>query len=324
MLISLLLTTTPVHSAEDNRLPVISDASKTWWFPRKELGQSELTLTQSDMSPWIPRCGAWNVVKDAKQDSSNPKKLTIEEGVGVLVNGNAGRTLNLFSRTWHGDVKASIEFMVPKGSNSGIYFMGRYEIQIYDSHGKNRVGFGDCGGIYQRWDNGRGFEGRGARVNAAKPAGEWQRFEVDFRAPRFGPSGNKLSNARFAKVVLNGEVIHEHVEVTGPTRSPGFHHEGPMGPLMLQGDHGPVAYRNISLSGELISPSRPGQFDVPLRWHPLTEGKAPASTGGPDTGVFFKNTSKQTVKIYWVDYRGERKLYGELAPGGTRDQGTVD
>ena len=49
------------------------------------------------------------------------------------------------------------------------------------------------------------------------------------------------------KVVHNGKVVHENVEVTGPTRSPGFQDEKALGPLMLQGDHGPVAYRNIRL-----------------------------------------------------------------------------
>ncbi len=66
-----------------------------------------------------------------------------------------------------------------------------------------------------------------------------------FRAPRFDDEGRKTRNAVFEKVVLNGEVIHENQEVTGPTRAAMFSDEAPRGPLMLQGDHGPVAYRNI-------------------------------------------------------------------------------
>ena len=61
-----------------------------------------------------------------------------------------------------GDCTVEAEFMIPKGSNSGIYLMGRYEIQILDSHGKDKVGYGDMGGVYRRWDNRRkppGFEG---------------------------------------------------------------------------------------------------------------------------------------------------------------------
>ena len=60
-------------------------------------------------------------------------------------------------------------------------------------------------------------------------------------------SGKKTANARFVKVVHNGTVVHEDVEVTGPTRAAAFSDERPTGPLMLQGDHGPVAYRNVWL-----------------------------------------------------------------------------
>ena len=70
---------------------------------------------------------------------------------------------------------------------------------------------------------------------------------MTFRAPRFDKDGKKTANAVFVKVVHNGKIIHENVEVTGPTRSAAFRDEKPLGPLMLQGDHGPVAYRNIRL-----------------------------------------------------------------------------
>ncbi|MEE3367733.1 MAG: family 16 glycoside hydrolase [Planctomycetota bacterium] len=286
--------------------------------------EKELLLPRDDLSPWIRHAGAWKVVEAATIDAGNPRKLSLEEGKGVLVNGDAGRTLNLFSRAWHGDVQAHIEFMIPKGSNSGIYFMGRYEIQVYDSYGKKRVGFGDCGGIYQRWDNGRGFEGHGAKVNASKAAGEWQTFDVTFKAPRFDENGRKIANARFVKVVHNGTVIHENVDVTGPTRSPGFHNERSLGPIMLQGDHGPVAYRNIRLDGIIVEPPDADEFEENLAWHAADAQAAPRSTGGPDTGIRFENKSGKPVKLFWIDYKGQRKPYGELAPGGTREQGTVE
>jgi hypothetical protein len=155
----------------------------------------------------------------------------------------------------HGDVLAHIEFMVPKGSNSGVYFMGRYEIQVLDSFGVEQPQHSDCGGIYQRWDDNRdpkGYEGRPPRVNAARAPGEWQVFDVVFRAPRFDANGKKTANAMFVRVVHNGVVVHENEEVTGPTRAALFNDEKPKGPLMLQGDHGPVAYRNIWIT-------RPGE-----------------------------------------------------------------
>ncbi len=133
----------------------------------------------------------------------------------------------------------------PKGSNSGVYFQARYEIQILDSWGVEHPKYGDCGGIYERWKDNQGFEGRPPRVNASREPGEWQSFDVIFRAPRFDAAGGKIANARFVKVIHNGTVVHENVEVTGPTRASTFEDEKPLGPLMLQGDHGPVAYRNL-------------------------------------------------------------------------------
>jgi hypothetical protein len=85
-------------------------------------------------------------------------------------------------------------------------------------------------------------------VNASKPPGEWQKFVIDFRAPKFDESGKKIANARFVKVELNGQVLHENVEMKGPTPSGVTGKEAPEGPLMFQGDHGPVAYRNIRIT----------------------------------------------------------------------------
>jgi hypothetical protein len=166
-----------------------------------------------------------------------------------MVNGPIGRTSNLMSEVEFGDVEAHVEFMVPKGSNSGVYFQGRYEIQVFDSWGVSEPKFSDCGGIYQRYDEEqkRGWEGRAPRVNASKAPGEWQTFDIVFRAPRFDAAGRKTADALFVKVTQNGIVIHENVEVTGPTRAAAFRDEKPLGPLMLQGDHGPVAYRNVRI-----------------------------------------------------------------------------
>ena len=94
-----------------------------------------------------------------------------------------------------GDCTIEAEFLVPKDSNSGIYLMGRYEIQILDSHGKENVGYGDMGGLYRRWDNDRnpkGFDGVPPLVNAANPAGEWQKLIIKFRAP--SPSQRRQSS----------------------------------------------------------------------------------------------------------------------------------
>jgi hypothetical protein len=201
-----------------------------------------------DLSGWRQPFGDWRVASSVRLDRDDDRRFVIQSGVGTLVNGHQGRTVDLLTEYEHGDVEAHVEFVVPRGSNSGVYFQGRYEIQIFDSWGVDQPGHSDCGGIYERWKDGRGFEGHAPRVNACKPPGTWQRFHVTFRAPRFDAEGRKIANARFVRVLLNDELIHENVEVTGPTRAARFENdEKPTGPLMLQGDHGPVAFRNLRL-----------------------------------------------------------------------------
>ncbi len=210
-------------------------------------------LTGGDLTNWRGDTGAWEIVDSAMVDSADPKRLEPIPGSDGLYNGPEGKTVDLVSKPEFGDIRAHVEFMVPEGSNSGVYFQGRYEVQVFDSFGKVWPEYVDCGGIYQRWDDGRepkGFEGRAPRVNAAREAGEWQAFDVVFRAPRFDGQGNKIANARFVKVIHNGVLIHENVELTGPTRASLYQDEQPRGPLMLQGDHGPVAYRNIWVTQE--------------------------------------------------------------------------
>ncbi|MHC4463068.1 MAG: family 16 glycoside hydrolase [Planctomycetota bacterium] len=211
-------------------------------------------LVGGDFSQWRGNTGQWEIVGDTFMRPDNEKLLGSKPGSGVIVNGPTGRTRNILSKAEFGDVSTHIEFMVPKGSNSGVYFMGRYEIQVFDSWGVKAPKHSDCGGIYQRWDNKRnpkGYEGHSPRVNASRALGQWQTFDVIFRAPRFDESGRKIANARFERVVHNGIVIHENVELNGPTRASTYNDEKPTGPLMLQGDHGPVAYRNIWLAGAL-------------------------------------------------------------------------
>jgi hypothetical protein len=219
-------------------------------------GAAEKELTAgTDLSAWRKPLGTWSMVGEAAKDAADEKKIATKEGKGVLFNGNKS-TVDLISADEFGDCQVHVEFMVPKGSNSGVYFMGRYEIQILDSFGVKKPGPGDCGGIYERYRDkaegpgkpAGGFEGRPPRVNASLPPGEWQSFDITFKAPRFDKDGKKTANAVFVKVIHNGKVIHENEEVSGPTVAAVFGDEKPTGPLMLQGDHGPVAYRNIRVA----------------------------------------------------------------------------
>jgi len=191
--------------------------------------------------------GKWTEVGGVGLDEKDARKLATKPGKGIIDNG--GRTKNILSKEEFGDIEAHVEFMVSKGSNSGVYFQGRYEIQVFDSWKVAKPKHSDCGGIYQRWGKNpsgkMGYEGVAPRANASKEPGAWQTFDVIFRAARFDKNGKKIQNAKFVKVVHNGIVVHENHEVTGATRASAFNDEKPLGPLMLQGDHGPVAYRSI-------------------------------------------------------------------------------
>src|SRR5690606_29433465 len=115
-----------------------------------------------------------------------------------------------------------LDFMMARGSNSGVYLQGRYEVQLFDSWTKTNPSYSDCGGIYQRWDDtkNRGYEGTAPLVNVARAPGLWQHLQIRFRAPRFDSKGMKIENARFESVYLNGVLVQQQIGLTGPTRSP--------------------------------------------------------------------------------------------------------
>jgi len=189
----------------------------------------------------------WLAAGQVSLKPDDDSHFAIEPGQGLMVNGASGRTADLITDASFGDCEAHIEFVVPKGSNSGVYFMSHYEIQVFDSWGVKEPTYSDCGGIYCQWINEQAVGGQAPRTNACKAPGEWQTYDVIFRAPRFDEKGNKIRNALFVKVVHNGVVIHENVEVGGPTRASVPGPERATGPLMVQGDHGPVAYRNVRI-----------------------------------------------------------------------------
>jgi hypothetical protein len=151
-----------------------------------------------------------------------------------------GQGVDVFTAEKFGDCTVELEFMVPKGSNSGIYLMGEYEVQVLDSFGKadDKLTEGDLGAIYSAAK---------PKKNLAKKPGEWQSFKIEFQAPKF-EGDKKTANAKFVKVTLNGEVLHENVEMKANTPGGLTGKETATGPLMFQGDHGPVAFKNIKIT----------------------------------------------------------------------------
>ncbi|MCP4312669.1 MAG: DUF1080 domain-containing protein, partial [Bacteroidetes bacterium] len=99
--------------------------------------------------------GDWIEAGDVKLDSGDSTKLNALVGEGVLHNGEKGRTVHLITNEAHGDLKLKLEFMVPRGSNFGVCLTGKYEIQVIGRLGRDKMVSGDCGGIYQRWDENR-------------------------------------------------------------------------------------------------------------------------------------------------------------------------
>jgi 3-keto-disaccharide hydrolase len=206
-------------------------------------------LNGSDLSGWHGLEGKsndWFTTREVLWDRVNPAKLTAQSVPGgIIVNGAAGRTSNLVTDSKFGDVELYLEFLISKGSNSGVYLHGLYEVQILDSYGVANPGVHDCGAIYERWIDNKGAGGSPPSRNASLPPGEWQSFHITFRAPRFDPSGAKMRNATFLSVIHNGIQVQKNVPSEGPTRAGMDIPESRENPLMLQGDHGPVAFRNI-------------------------------------------------------------------------------
>jgi len=202
-------------------------------------------FSTKDISAWIAKPeGAtqskW-LVGTANVSQANPKQLAVSPRGKQLINATEGHrnSLDLYSRDLHGDAVIKLDVMVPKSSNSGIYLMGEYEIQVLDSYGKDaNPGPGDMGAIYGA---------QPPKKPKYKAPGQWNTYEIHWKAPQFDASGKKTANAKFVKVILNGAIIHENLEMPGPTPGGVDGTEKAKGPLMFQGNHGPVAFRNITI-----------------------------------------------------------------------------
>jgi hypothetical protein len=212
------------------------------------------TVTLTDLSAFQKASASWRLAGDVAASLEKSNVLSATPGTGILVNlpdkNNQG--VDLITNLQHGDVDVELDFMMAKGSNSGVYLQGRYEVQLLDSWGVKRPRYGDNGGVYERWDESRGkgaegYEGYAPRQNVSLAPGLWQHLKIAFQAPRFDAAGRKTENARMLRVELNGVVLHEDVELSGPTRG-ALEGEVPAGPLRLQGDHGAVAFRNLRIT----------------------------------------------------------------------------
>jgi len=248
------------------------------WLAIATLASAQDTLPLTDLSFWEKSNAVnWQIAGKVQAALEKDDQMTISKGKGVLVNLPTKKArANLLSARAYGDVDVSFDFMMARHSNSGFYLQGRYEVQLHDSWGVQTPTFGHCGGIYarRRWNPKEElFDGVAPRQNACLAPGLWQHMEISFQAPRFDAAGKKIANARLVKVVLNGTIIHENLELSGPTGGPISEQEAATGPFMIQGDHGPVAFRNLSIKdrqGKPVTVDQPftykvmhGQFRTP-------------------------------------------------------------
>jgi hypothetical protein len=165
--------------------------------------------------------------------TTNPAGWTVDDK-GVATPNKT----DISSKQEFGDCYLHAEFCAPTGEgNSGVGMEGRYEVQIANSFGKAKAGTADCGAFFQQTP---------PKVNASKPAGEWQSFDIFFRAPRLDAAGKVVEKAR-ATVYQNATLIHEDHEIRGPTGIQYEQYKGEVakGPVVLQGDHNIVPFRNV-------------------------------------------------------------------------------
>jgi hypothetical protein len=165
--------------------------------------------------------------------STKPAGWTVDDKGAATPNKS-----DISSKQEFGDCYLHAEFREPLkgGGNSGVGLQGRYEIQILNSYGKKPEAH-ECGAFYDQTP---------PKVIASKPAGKWQTYDIFFRAPRFDADGKVVDNAR-ATVYQNGILIHQNEVFKGPTgiQYEQYKGEAPTGPIVLQGDHDTVQFRNV-------------------------------------------------------------------------------
>lgn len=258
-------------------------------------------IALNDLSAFKSPAASWTIVENVFADLNTENTLKNLKGTGILLNQSTSKKhgADLYTAAEYGDVAVELDYLTAKGTNSGIYLQGNYEIQIDDAWGLKNATSANNGGIYERWDDAKpegekGFGGIAPRQNVSKAPGLWQHIKIVFQAPKFDAAGNKILNAKFLSIELNGVTIHENVELFGATRGAASA-EKATGPLRLQGDHGTVAFKNIQIT-------------------PLTE--IPKANQGSGADPIYIDAPANTMIRSFVDVvRGVRSVHA-ISVGG--------
>jgi hypothetical protein len=214
-------------------VPVAIDSgtASTQETPGRPPSDAVILFDGKDLSKWQHKDGS-------------AAKWKVENGYFEVV----PKTGQLYTRDSFGDCQLHVEFAEPspaKGEdqdrgNSGVFLHGLYEIQVLDSYQSKTYADGQAAAVYGQFP---------PQVNASRPPGQWQTYDIIFHGPRFDSAGKLLRPARIT-VLHNGVLVQDNVEPTGPT---GHHMRPPYAagpeklPLSLQDHNHPVRYRNIWL-----------------------------------------------------------------------------
>ena len=175
-----------------------------------------------------------------RSGNDDPAAWTVDEsGVGQVKPG----TGSVKTKQSFGDCHIHVEWQIPEdrecrgqsGCNSGVYIMGRYEVQILGVHGNETYPGGSAGAWYNQYP---------PLANPCRPNGEWNTYDILFRAPRLDADGNIIEKPR-GTVLFNGVVVQYDAELNGPTGAAMIKGNAETGPLFLQ-DHGdPIRFANV-------------------------------------------------------------------------------
>jgi hypothetical protein len=273
-----------------------------------------LDLPLNSLEAFSQSASNWQIIGDVSGSYSDTI-LNTAKGTGMLYNAyTRAMQFNsahwLFSKIEHGDILLEFDFMIPKGSNSGIYLQSRYEVQINDSWGVKLPKHGDLGGIYERWKDDKGYEGKAPLKNASLAPGLWQHMEISFQAPRFDASGKKTQSAKFIYVKVNGITVHENIIVSGPTRAAAFEDEKAYAPIAFQGDHGVIAIKNLRYAEQEelkvgISGIQYAYFEKSAKTPEQAAKTKPTSSG---TATALDSRLASARDLFYLQFEGKLKL----------------
>jgi hypothetical protein len=217
----------PQHSLDRPQPPVVSPAPAA--TPAAPPSDAVLLFDGGDLSQWVG-------------DSGQAAPWKVENGYAEIVPGSG----SIHTRRAFGDCQLHVEWAAPQRpqgegqerGNSGVYLMSLYEVQVLDSYDNRTYPDGQAAAVYGQYP---------PLVNASRPPGEWQSYDIVFHRPRFGAGGQLEAPARLT-VLHNGTLVQDDVALSGPTahqkRPPYAVHPDTL-PLLLQNHGNAVRYRNI-------------------------------------------------------------------------------